>query len=126
MHGIHCHPGRRSRSGIVFKTKRWKLTAVIPAQAGIHNYDVSRRGEQRRACVWTVSVYGSRVLLRSPGMTVLYSSCDPGSALRFVRDDSVVDWSNSQHLWARSCCCEPEGQSRVARWAARLDVVWGR
>ena len=47
------------------------LTIVIPAQAGIHNHDVSRKDVQRHTIFCRVSVYGFRALLRSPGMTVL-------------------------------------------------------
>ena len=64
------------------------LNAVIPAQAGIQNHDVSEEREQRRASFCPVGGYGSRALLRGPGMTVLGWSDDPGSALRFVRDDA--------------------------------------
>ncbi len=46
-------------------------TVIIPAQAGIHNHDASGKGDQRPASFGTVSGYGSRALLRSPGMTVL-------------------------------------------------------
>ncbi len=42
---------------------------VTPAQAGIHTHDTPRKSEQRRASCRSVSGYGSRALLRSPGMT---------------------------------------------------------
>jgi hypothetical protein len=104
---------------------RWSLHAVIviPAQAGIHKRQRLKEGDQRRASVCTVSGYGSRALLRSPGMTVLDWSYDPGSSLRFVRDDAG-GWVVTEPAPAgpQPLGCEPRLRSRVARLAARLDV----
>ncbi len=63
------------------RIKCWILNLVIPAKAGIHRRRRLKEGEQRRASSCFVSGYGSRALLRSPGMTVLHPVSDPGSAL---------------------------------------------
>ena len=43
------------------RTKRSSLDTVIPAQAGIQNRTVPRRGDPRRAWFCGVSGYGSRI-----------------------------------------------------------------
>jgi hypothetical protein len=49
-----------------------------------------------RSCI--LSGYGSRAPLRGPGMTGLYSSGDPGSALRFVWDDGSMNAALASRL----------------------------
>ncbi len=49
--------------------RQWSAAAVIPAQAGIHDHDVSGEGDQRHASFCMVSGYGSRAPLPRPGMT---------------------------------------------------------
>ena len=44
-------------------------STVIPAQAGIHHRDASRKGGTVCALSYIVSGYGSRAPLRGPGMT---------------------------------------------------------
>jgi hypothetical protein len=75
------------------------LDIVIPAQAGIHSRRHFKDGDWRLASFWTVGGYGSRALLRSPGMTVLCSDGDPGSAVPSGMTQ-VVNLSKSQRLQA--------------------------
>jgi hypothetical protein len=82
-------------------------STVSPAQTGIQNRRRLKEGGQRCASFCLGGGSGSRALLRSPGMTVLGWSDDPGSVLRLSGMTLVGGVSNSQHLWTRSVSCEP-------------------